>query len=85
MEKVVKVVKTVEFYGFGTVVSTFLEETVTATRGNQKILPCSTGTVNAYSGVTAILTAGSQRIQYRAECYSGVYALPPDLVLLYTV
>ena len=59
MEKVVKVVKTVEFYGFGTVIRAFLEETVTATRGNQKIPPTLTHPLNAYSGVPQILTAGS--------------------------
>ena len=72
MEKVVKVVKTVDFYGFGTVVCTFLEETVTATRGNQKILPPSTHPLNTYSGVPQILTAGSQLYTVYAECYSGV-------------
>ena len=38
--------------------------------------------LNAYSGVSLYATAGSQYIQYRAECYSGVYPYIQRRVLL---
>ena len=53
-------------------ISTFLEETVTATRGNQKILPSILAPLNTYSGVPQIPTAGSAVYTVYAECYSGV-------------